>query len=92
MKSKEITMIGNPNKRIKKVAAFSGSFSMSLDQAVKLGIDVLVAGEVKYSKRLEAQELGIPLIIAGHYETETVIIPTLVKLLKDNLKVKVTAR
>ena len=41
-----------------------------LPEPVSLGCDVLVTGDVKYHEFQRAEQLGIALIDAGHYETE----------------------
>jgi putative NIF3 family GTP cyclohydrolase 1 type 2 len=42
-----------------------------LDQVQRAGLDTLVTGEADYPTEVKARELGINLILAGHYETET---------------------
>ena len=48
----------------------------------KAGLDTLVTGEADYPAEVKAKELGINLILAGHFETETFGVRALAKLLR----------
>jgi dinuclear metal center YbgI/SA1388 family protein len=77
-------MLCDSGKAVKHVAVCGGTDDGSLVQyAAKLGADTLVIGEIKHSSQLEALETGINVIIAGHFETENVICPKLVKMLSQ---------
>ena len=64
-----------------KVAIASGSGNSQWENAIKSGCDTFVSAELKYHTFLEAKELGINLIDAGHFCTENVITGVLVKKL-----------
>jgi dinuclear metal center YbgI/SA1388 family protein len=49
----------------------AGASSESLAEAASLGLDTLVVGEGPHHTGVEARELGIVVIYAGHYATET---------------------
>lgn len=49
----------------------AGASSESLREASELGIDTLVVGEGPHHTGVEARELGIVVVYAGHYATET---------------------
>ena len=68
---------------VQKVAVCSGSGSSFLEQAVSLGCDTLLTGDIKYSAFITASNLGINLIDAGHFETENIILPVLEEKLKQ---------
>jgi hypothetical protein len=78
-----IRLIGNAHKEIKKVAVFCGSFDESLIGLIKNRADILVTGDVKYHTALDLMENGICTIDAGHFNTEFIIVPKLINLLKD---------
>jgi putative NIF3 family GTP cyclohydrolase 1 type 2 len=42
------------------------------------GADVYVTGEIKHSQAIEAIHLGLAVIEAGHYETERVVLPSVI--------------
>lgn len=49
----------------------AGGNTRSLTEAHRLGIDTLITGEGAHHTYLDAEELGINLVYAGHYATET---------------------
>ena len=54
----------------RKIGVVTGGFG-DLDQVVKAGLDTLITGEADYPTEVKARELGINLLLAGHFETET---------------------
>lgn len=72
------------NVRLKKVAVCSGSGCDFLGEAVKAGADAYVTADAKYHNFQTAENSGIVLIDAGHFETENIICDKLSKLLGDN--------
>lgn len=63
---------------VKNVCVVGGSGGSCLFDAKKAGADTLVTGEAKYNHFADAIEMGMNLIVAGHYHTENVVL--------DNLK------
>lgn len=57
---------------IKRVAVIGGSGADFIFAAKQQDADVLITGEAKLNNFLEAKDLGILLIDAGHYETEQI--------------------
>lgn len=53
------------------VCTGSGADSSSLREAARRGLDTLIVGEGPHHTAVEARELGIVVIYAGHYATET---------------------
>ncbi|MDB4877320.1 MAG: NGG1p interacting factor 3 protein [Gemmatimonadetes bacterium] len=49
----------------------SGADSSSLREAAQRGLDTLIVGEGPHHTAVEARELGIVILYAGHYATET---------------------
>ncbi len=64
-------------KPVQKVAVCGGSGSSYLADVAKLGCDTYVTADVKHNGFLDARDLGINLIDAGHYSTENVVVPVL---------------
>lgn len=62
---------------VKKVAVCGGSAFDFFYEAVAMGADTYVTGEVKHHELLIAKDMGINLVVAGHYETEK---PAMIKL------------
>lgn len=67
---------------IKKVALCSGSGGDLIDVVASEGADALLTGEAKHHEILQANALGVSLFVAGHYETENVVL----QYLKDSLE------
>ncbi len=67
--------------KISKVAVSSGAGTDGFKRAKELGAQVLITGEAKHHELLEAHSIGIPVIIAGHFHTEDVVITPLCETL-----------
>jgi len=63
------------------VCTGSGADSASLKEAAQRGIDTLIVGEGPHHTSVEARELGIVVLYAGHYATETIGVRALGDLL-----------
>ncbi|NLI39927.1 MAG: Nif3-like dinuclear metal center hexameric protein [Caldisericales bacterium] len=59
-------------KSCKNIGVVSGGGSYAIEEAAGLGLDCLVTGEVLHQDYHTAKELGINIIVAGHWATETV--------------------
>lgn len=62
------------NKSIKKVAVCSGSGSDYLSLAKELDCDALLTGDASHHSFIDANEMDILLVAAGHFETEMIAI------------------
>ena len=62
---------------VKNVCVVGGSGGGALLDAKKAGVDTLVTGEAKYNHFSEALEMGMNLVVAGHYHTENVVLEPL---------------
>ena len=86
---------GDLNKRISKIGILGGSGG-DLAGAIKdAGCDVYVTADVKYHQAQFADEVGLCVIDAGHFETENFICPVLRDYISkefDNLEVVVSKR
>lgn len=81
-------------KPVHRVAVGGGSCGSMLADAVAAGCDTFVTADVKYNVFLEAAELGINLLDAGHFATEDVVTRPLVDYLQaqfPNVTVKKSA-
>jgi len=82
LRIKSIRLIGNIDKKINKVAVFSGSFDESILNKITADIDILITGDIKYHTATEICETGMCVIDAGHFGTENVIVPQIKHWLK----------
>lgn len=69
-------------KPVHRVAVGGGSCGSMLHDAVAAGCDTFVTADVKYDVFLEAGELGINLLDAGHFATENVVVEPLARSLQ----------
>ncbi len=70
---------------VRRVGVCSGSGGSVFHEALKAGCDTFFTGECKHSLFLEAQELGVSLIAAGHFNTENVICAPVMEYLARTL-------
>lgn len=68
---------------VQRVAVGGGSCSGSMADVLAAGCDTFVTADVKYDSFLDAKAMGLNLIDAGHYPTENVVCPVLVRWLKE---------
>lgn len=76
----------NPHGR--KIGVCSGGAGEFAEEAKKLGCDLYVTGEASWGDRIAAENAGIEMICAGHYETETFGVKALSKAMRKALRVK----
>lgn len=61
---------GDPEQSVGKVAITCGAGDDFLEDALRAGADVLLTGEARFHRAIEAEARGIGLIAAGHHATE----------------------
>lgn len=77
------------NNKIKRVGIISGGSSPDLEVIFREGADVFLCGDMREEVVRKAEEIGINIINAGHYNTEKLGIQNLGKIVEKNFKVKV---
>jgi dinuclear metal center YbgI/SA1388 family protein len=65
-----LQFVGEPDRPVERVAIVCGAGDDFLPEAVRAGADVLLTGEARFHRALEAEALGIGLVVAGHHATE----------------------
>ena len=73
----------NGGKPICRVAVGGGACGSMLEDAIRAGCDAFVTSDLKYNHFLDAKELGITLVDAGHFPTENVVMPVLQSWLRE---------
>lgn len=61
---------GGPSD-LQKVAVITGAGGSFIQEAARAGVDTLVTGEGAHHHFTDAHELGVNVILGGHYRTET---------------------
>jgi dinuclear metal center YbgI/SA1388 family protein len=67
----KVRLVGGGPTRIERVGVVTGSGADALAEAASLGLHALVTGECHHHHAIDAAELGVHLVLAGHYATET---------------------
>lgn len=81
-----VTVYGDIEKEIERVAVCGGSGADFIKEASSKNADLYITGDIKYHEAQEAIERGLVIVDAGHYHTEKVILPKLKELLINNFK------
>lgn len=74
------------DKKVSKIAVCSGSGSDYLSLAKELNCDALLTGDASHHAFLDANEMGILLVAAGHFETENISIKPLADRISKEFK------
>lgn len=72
-----VRLVGDPGRKINKIAVCGGSGSSLLSEALRQGADCLVTGDIKYHDAQRARAEGLALIDAGHFGTEQFMVTEL---------------
>jgi dinuclear metal center YbgI/SA1388 family protein len=72
--------------KVTRIAIITGAGSSEIGAAAAAGVDTFLTGEGPHHTYLQAEELGINLIYAGHYATETVGVQALAKHLSSKFE------
>ena len=76
---------GDVNREVSRVAVSCGGGGEFFREAMRMGATLFVTGEMKHHERIEAQGCGMDVIIAGHEETEFVVLKPLKKRMEAAL-------
>jgi hypothetical protein len=75
--SPQLRVAGDPERAVTTVAAVGGSGGSLAGAALAAGADVLVTADLTHHVVLDALELGLALVDAGHHATEVAAMPAL---------------
>ena len=82
-------------KAVSKVAVGGGSCAGAMKEALDAGCDTFVTADVKYNQFWDAQDLGLNLIDAGHFQTENPSVAVLAARLAEafpHVQVKISEK
>lgn len=80
---------------VHKVAVGGGACGSMLSEVKAMGCDTFVTADLKHDLYLEARDMGINLLDAGHYSTEAVVCPVVARWLRETfpgLHVEISAK
>ena len=72
----------------KKVGVCSGGGGSFAAEARAIGCDLYITGEADWGETIAAGNIGMPMICAGHYQTETFGVKALAAAVKKALKIE----
>ena len=81
----QVRVVGRDDQAVARVAVGCGSGGPLLDAASRLGCDCFVTGEANFHTCLEAESIGIGLILVGHFASERFALDRLARYLTAEL-------
>jgi len=78
-----LVVYGDLDKEITKVAVCGGSGATFIHDAYSKGADIYITGDIKYHDSQYANELGLTIVDAGHFDTEKVILPAIKNYIEE---------
>lgn len=78
-----VSLIGDPSAMVTTAAISTGSGKSMIRPALKSGTQVLITGDIDHHSALDALDMGLYLIDAGHYGTEHFMVEMISKYLKE---------
>lgn len=81
-------IIGNHERELRRIAWCSGAAQGYFEQAVALGVDAFLTGEISEQNVHVAQETGVAFIAAGHHATERYGVQALGEHLAQQFKIE----
>lgn len=66
-----VRLIPGGPERIRRVGVLTGGGGSFVEEAARAGLDAYVTGEGSHHTAIDAMEMGVNLLYAGHYATET---------------------
>lgn len=79
----KINVAGDTDKKVKKIALLNGAGNKYVNTAYFNGADVLITGDMQYHQILDAVELGMGIIDAGHFGSEQFMIKSVADFLRN---------
>ena len=72
------------SKKARAIGVITGAAGSEIERVVADGIDTFITGEAPHWAAIAAEELGINLLLAGHYATETFGVKALAAISRKN--------
>ncbi|GHU12769.1 GTP cyclohydrolase 1 type 2 [Betaproteobacteria bacterium] len=81
--AREPLLVGDPTRRVERIAWCSGGAQGWFEQAIAAGADLYISGEISEPTTHLARESGVPYLAAGHHATERFGVRALARHLTD---------
>lgn len=82
----KVLVFGDKSREIRRIALSPGSGRSMIKEAVRKNADVIITGDIGHHEGLDAMDMGIAVIEAGHYGLEYVFIEHVAKYLKNEFR------
>lgn len=89
LKLEHVLLFGEEEKQVSKVAISPGSGRSMVKEALACGADVLITGDIGHHEGLDAMDMGLTIIEAGHYGTEYIFVDYVAEFLKEKTSLDV---
>ena len=73
---------------VKTAGVITGAGASALQEAAAAGLDLLVTGEAQHHHAIDAAELGVSVLLGGHYATETWGVKAVARLLEQRFGIE----
>lgn len=80
-----VQFVGEPVSKVGRVGVACGAAAEFMRDAKLAGCDALITGEARFHACLEARNLGIALVLPGHYATERPAVENLAEVLSSQV-------
>jgi dinuclear metal center YbgI/SA1388 family protein len=80
----DVRMIPGGPEEVRRVGILTGGGASALSEAAVAGLDTLITGEAPHHAYHEAMEMGLNLLLGGHYATETFGVKALAQRVAEN--------
>lgn len=80
-----VRVYGKLDQTVETAAIMPGSGADTIKDVLRLGIDVLITGDIKHHEGLDAAEMGLAIIDAGHFELEKIFITYIKEFIERNM-------
>lgn len=77
--------VSDAGNKIHRVAVLGGAGKDYVISALKSGADSYVTGEMDYNSLLDSREMGLNVILAGHFYTENPVLEKLKNMIENHL-------
>jgi dinuclear metal center YbgI/SA1388 family protein len=81
LKIERLQMVGRPEQTVRTVAVACGAAGEFLDAARGRGCDAMILGEARFHTCLEAEAIGVGLLLPGHFASERFAVAALAEVL-----------
>jgi dinuclear metal center YbgI/SA1388 family protein len=72
LKADSVGMVGEPQKKVQRVAIVCGAGGEMLHDATRARADVFLTGEMRFHDCVSAETQGVGVLLPGHYATERI--------------------